>query len=456
MTPSQTKPSDPDVSRSHLASPTRHQSDSKEHTTVPHPLTPDPHVEHTSQVRNDSSCLYKEYGRGCALFCCIYRPSVGSLMTSGEYVNVQYLRNNQSAYPQGYYPPGFMLQYGKESGGPVSQHSDRTDMSTNANWSCRQDFGCCVRVPPSSLANQTDPNSAPPRTSSPASIDEPTLYVPCTCRKRDDLSASQCFLRNTCGRPEAPYDEWCYSAAICRCDKSKRCCACCRHNSCVRGCLGHLRRLVVEWSCCIDRDARIVMAHQPHWMHVSKMGLFLNTVAGPMGHAEAPLTGSLLIREIRSLDVSQYKGYVHYADLVVAIIKSKYDHDARRIPAQNHQLIAAKQLIFSNYADLNKIRGKNFSAASAFAAFIIRKRLKIAVQKFRQKREQETRTKAMLLLADAAEEIEEQAHGQEVAKAEEGMPNQTQRTYILSSRTSNPLVQETPNQMSTPGVPSEN
>lgn len=175
-------------------------------------------------------------------------------------------------------------------------------------------------------------------------------------------------------------------------DDSKTCCCDLGESlrtslrTCFASCTSTIARAFKNLVETLTCSTESVLAHHPMWMHVGKVGLFLNSAPAPLGFSNEPLSGAELIKLMARLEVHQYRGYVHYVDLVLSLVRNLYGKEACRIPEQNERLKAATAMMHSNFPQLSKIKGRNFSAASTFGTIVIQRRLRRIIERFRTRR----------------------------------------------------------------------
>jgi len=153
---------------------------------------------------------------------------------------------------------------------------------------------------------------------------------------------------------------------------------------------------------CLRSCARIfecgetnTLAYHPLWMHISKLRMFLNTAPAPLGFAGSPLTNAGVIRFLAENEIRQYRGYVHYADIALALTTLRYrelNPDSILIPDRNEKMKDTKYLMQRNFAQLSKIRQHNYGAAVAFASMILSKQFSLRLRRIRERLRGETFT----------------------------------------------------------------
>jgi Ion transport protein len=119
-----------------------------------------------------------------------------------------------------------------------------------------------------------------------------------------------------------------------------------------------------------------------HWIPVKYLGVFINTLPGPMGlHDRGQLYGSRMLRHLARLEIPQYRARVHYFEVLYslaldAFLRQYPEQPVDDIKEDNAQLQCIKADVYRRYPNLKKTRKYHYDAAEVSAAIIIQRALR--------------------------------------------------------------------------------
>lgn len=153
-------------------------------------------------------------------------------------------------------------------------------------------------------------------------------------------------------------------------------------------------------------DDTEVLPEKPMWMHVTKLCGFLNTAPAPLGFAEDPLDTPAMLRLLVEIDLKQYNGYIHYADLAMGLMRRVFGIENATISRQNEKLKSNRSTLRGNFPEISELSAENHSAAYVLAATVFQRALRRATTAFRKRRADR---EAAAFEAEMAKELEEHA-----------------------------------------------
>jgi hypothetical protein len=103
-------------------------------------------------------------------------------------------------------------------------------------------------------------------------------------------------------------------------------------------------------------DVITSLAVNPVWMHVSNIIIFLNWCDAPLGFRNDPLTPAETMRLLSTLNIRQYHGYVHVAEVSIALLQSLYGNEVLEISNINETALHNKQMLKKRYPQLQKLK----------------------------------------------------------------------------------------------------
>jgi hypothetical protein len=94
----------------------------------------------------------------------------------------------------------------------------------------------------------------------------------------------------------------------------------------------------------------------PVWMHVSNIIVFLNWCEAPLGFRNDPLSPAETMRMLSLLNIRQYHGYVHVAEMAIALLQSLYGNEVLDISPLNETVVHNKAALQKRYPQLSKLK----------------------------------------------------------------------------------------------------
>jgi len=137
------------------------------------------------------------------------------------------------------------------------------------------------------------------------------------------------------------------------------------------------------------RPHTVPLSQQPCWMHVSQLGVFLNNAPKPLGFRDNPLDTSALLRLLIGLNIRQVEGYVHYAELLLALVQGVYGTEVLSIPSQNEQYRLNKAQLKAIHPELSLLKGCEYGAGHYMCILFIQRGVRRFLRRKRAERERE-------------------------------------------------------------------
>jgi hypothetical protein len=109
------------------------------------------------------------------------------------------------------------------------------------------------------------------------------------------------------------------------------------------------------------------MARDPIWMDVRSLLLFLNWAEAPLGFRNSPLSGGDFIKLLSLLNIRQFNGYVHFAEIAVAITQTLFTSEVRQISLLNRVLFKNRVALLKLYPNLKILNGCTINAGLLLA-----------------------------------------------------------------------------------------
>lgn len=125
------------------------------------------------------------------------------------------------------------------------------------------------------------------------------------------------------------------------------------------------------------------------WMHISQLHLFLNNAPSPLGFSDSPITRHEFLKLLFNLGIRQCNGFVHFAEIILALVQLTYGQDVHLISNRNRGYMSNKNMMFSTHPDLHRLKESEYNAGEYSCVVFIQRAVKNFLRKKRDREERE-------------------------------------------------------------------